>query len=212
MSLLSFIFLLKQCLFPFLSSSFSVFLPFLFPLLFFFPFFFFFLSSFPFSSLSFLSFPLFPFLFPFFPSRFFFSPSRFLVSGGAVCPPCPPIGYAPAHVVCQHQMCISNTSFAYLFWLANNRESAERFINKQRSQISHPCPGAFIENVDSCLGIFQWKVVPMSSGFLQKTDPKGRNVPVCLNMWVPPSTSFIQILCNIQRVSKMLQVEMCSFN
>ena len=45
----------------------------------------------------------------------------------------------------------------------------------------------FIENVDPCLGIFQWKVVvPMSIDFLQKTDPKGRNVPVCLNMWVPP--------------------------
>ena len=41
-------------------------------------------------------------------------------------------------------------------------------------------------NVDPCLGIFQWKVVPMSRDFLQTTDPKGRNVPVCLNMWVPP--------------------------
>ena len=65
-------------------------------------------------------------------------------------------------------------------------QSAERFTNKQRSQIGRPCPGAFIENVDPCLRIFQWKVVPMSRDFLQKTDPKGRNVPVCLNMWVPP--------------------------
>ena len=36
------------------------------------------------------------------------------------------------------------------------------------------------------IGICQWKVVPMSRDFLQKTDPKGWNVPVCLNMWVPP--------------------------
>ena len=75
-------------------------------------------------------------------------------------------------------------------------QSAERFINKQRSQIGHPCPGAFIENVDPCLGIFQWKVVPMSRDFLQKTDPKGRNVPVCLNMWVPPGTHSYCKMCS----------------
>ena len=26
-------------------------------------------------------------------------------------------------VVCHHQMCIFDTSFAYLFWLANNKKS-----------------------------------------------------------------------------------------
>ena len=26
------------------------------------------------------------------------------------------------YYVCCHQMCISNTSFAYLFWLANNKQ------------------------------------------------------------------------------------------
>ena len=106
MSLLSFIFLLKQCLFPFLSSSFSVFLPFLFPLLFFFPFlslfllFSFFLPFF-FSLLPFFSSFSFPFHLLSFP--IFFSPSRFLVSGGGgSLPPCPPIGYAPGLRQCMN--------------------------------------------------------------------------------------------------------------
>ena len=76
-------------LFPFLLFSF----PFL---SFFFPF------SFPFLSLFFLpfslfsSFPSFFFPFPLFPLPDFCSPSRFLVSGGAVCPPCPPLA-TPLH-------------------------------------------------------------------------------------------------------------------
>ena len=31
-------------------------------------------------------------------------------------------GTSTTHVVCRHQMRISNTSFAYLFWLANNKK------------------------------------------------------------------------------------------
>ena len=65
-------------------------------------------------------------------------------------------------------------------------QSAKRSINKHMSQIGHPCPGAFIENVDPCLEIFQWKVVPMSRDFLQKTNPFLQNIPVCLNIWPPP--------------------------
>ena len=73
----------------FLSFPFSLFLPlFLLPFLFSFSLFFL-----PFSLFS--SFPSFFFPFPLFPLPDFCSPSRFLVSGGAVCPPCPPIGYAP---------------------------------------------------------------------------------------------------------------------
>ena len=71
----------------FLSFPFSLFLPlFLFPFLF----------SFSLLPSLFSSFPSFFFPFPLFPLPDFCSPSRFLVSGGAVCPPCPPIGYAPA--------------------------------------------------------------------------------------------------------------------
>ena len=93
-SLLMFIFVLKQCSFPSLSSSFSLSFPFsfLFSL---------FLHFFPFSSSFSLFLPFFllsPFflflLFPFLPPLSLpdFSPSRFLVSGGqsASCPP----GYA----------------------------------------------------------------------------------------------------------------------
>ena len=74
----------------FLSFPFSLFLP-LFLFLFLFSFSLFFL---PFPLFS--SFPSFFFPFPLFPLPDFCSPSRFLVSGGAVCPPAPPIGYAPA--------------------------------------------------------------------------------------------------------------------
>ena len=82
--------------FPFPLSSLLFSFPFLF--LFFFPFSFSLSFSFslfflPFSLFS--SFPSFFFPFPLFPLPDFCSPSRFLVSGGAVCPPCPPIGYAP---------------------------------------------------------------------------------------------------------------------
>ena len=31
-------------------------------------------------------------------------------------------GYSIPYVVCCHRMCILNTSFACLFWLANNKE------------------------------------------------------------------------------------------
>ena len=31
-------------------------------------------------------------------------------------------GTSTTHVVCRHQMRIFNTSFAYLFWLANNKD------------------------------------------------------------------------------------------
>ena len=31
-------------------------------------------------------------------------------------------GTSSTHVVCRHQMCIFSTSFAYLFWLANNKK------------------------------------------------------------------------------------------
>ena len=75
----------------FLSFPFSLFLPlFLFPFLFSFSLFFL-----PFSLFSF--FPSFFFPFPLFPLPDFCSPSRFLVSGGAVCPPAPPLA-RPLHV------------------------------------------------------------------------------------------------------------------
>ena len=32
------------------------------------------------------------------------------------------LGTSVTHVVCRHQMCILITSFAYLFWLANNNK------------------------------------------------------------------------------------------
>ena len=32
------------------------------------------------------------------------------------------MGTSSTHVVCRHQMCIFNTSFSYLFWLANNQK------------------------------------------------------------------------------------------
>ena len=32
------------------------------------------------------------------------------------------MGISTTHVVCCHQMRIFNTSFAYLFWLANNKK------------------------------------------------------------------------------------------
>ena len=32
------------------------------------------------------------------------------------------MGTSTTHVVCRHQMGIFNTSFAYLFWMANNKE------------------------------------------------------------------------------------------
>ena len=33
------------------------------------------------------------------------------------------MGTSTTHVVCRHQMRIFNTSFAYLFWLANNKKN-----------------------------------------------------------------------------------------
>ena len=33
------------------------------------------------------------------------------------------MGTSTTHVVCYHQMCIFNTSFVYLFWLANNKKN-----------------------------------------------------------------------------------------
>ena len=34
------------------------------------------------------------------------------------------MGTSPTHVVCRHQTRILNTSFAYLFWLANNKKKS----------------------------------------------------------------------------------------
>ena len=85
----------------FLSFPFSLFLPpFLFPFLF----------SFSLLPSLFSSFPSFFFPFPLFPLPDFCSPSRFLVSGGAVCPPRPPIGYAPAYLLDYNKSCHSRNS------------------------------------------------------------------------------------------------------
>ena len=85
-------FLLKQCLLSFLSSFFSLFLPFLFPLLFF-PFLSLFSSFLPFfllfSSFLFLFSPLFPFLFLFLPFPIFSPLPDFWCPGGSL-PPLPP--------------------------------------------------------------------------------------------------------------------------
>ena len=79
MSLLLFIFLLKQCLFP---VSFLFFLSSLSPSLLLLPFPF--LSFTSFFLLSFLSFPLFPFLSPSFPSQFFLPIPIFSILGGSL--------------------------------------------------------------------------------------------------------------------------------
>ena len=87
-----FIFILKQCLFPFLSSSFSLSLRF--PL--FFPPFFSFPSLFPsLSRLSFLFFLCFPFLSLFFSFPLFSPFPIFSIGGGGSLPPAtpPPLGY-----------------------------------------------------------------------------------------------------------------------
>ena len=34
------------------------------------------------------------------------------------------MGTSTTHVVCRHQMRIFNTSFAYMFWLANNKKKS----------------------------------------------------------------------------------------
>ena len=46
--------------------------------------------------------------------------------------------------------------------------------------------GKFWKSDPYYLGIFSWKMGPMFRDFLQKTDPKLRHLPICLNMWVPP--------------------------
>ena len=40
-------------------------------------------------------------------------------------------GGTSIHMICRHQMLISNTSFAYLFWLANNKTKK---TNKQTNK------------------------------------------------------------------------------
>ena len=40
---------------------------------------------------------------------------------------------------------------------------------------------------DPLLRIFLTKMGPMSKDFCWKSNPFGRHIPVCLNMWVPPS-------------------------
>ena len=39
---------------------------------------------------------------------------------------------------------------------------------------------------DPLLRIFLTKMGPMSKDFCWKSNPFGRHIPVCLNMWVPP--------------------------
>ena len=42
---------------------------------------------------------------------------------------------------------------------------------------------------DPLLRIFLTKMGPMSKDFCWKSNPFGRHIPVCLNMWVPPPGS-----------------------
>ena len=44
----------------------------------------------------------------------------------------------------------------------------------------------FLWNGDPPLRIFLKKMGPMSKDFCWKSDPFGRHIPVCFNMWVPP--------------------------
>ena len=47
---------------------------------------------------------------------------------------------------------------------------------------------------DPLLRIFLSKMGPMSKDFCWKSNPFGRHIPVCLNMWVPPPPGYgIQI-------------------
>ena len=45
---------------------------------------------------------------------------------------------------------------------------------------------------DPLLRIFLTKMGPMSKDFIWKSNPFGRHIPVCLNMWVPPPRASAQ--------------------
>ena len=54
---------------------------------------------------------------------------------------------------------------------------------------------------DPLLRIFWTKMGPMSKDFCWKSNPFGRHIPVCLNMWVPPRVIFL--FCLAQRINGM---------
>ena len=47
---------------------------------------------------------------------------------------------------------------------------------------------------DPLLRIFLTKMGPMSKDFCWKSNPFGRHIPVCLNMWVPPPGDYKGII------------------
>ena len=51
---------------------------------------------------------------------------------------------------------------------------------------------------DPLLRIFLSKMGPMSKDFCWKSNPFGRHIPVCLNMWVPPGGKKF-LLCHEKR-------------
>ena len=48
---------------------------------------------------------------------------------------------------------------------------------------------------DPLLRIFLTKMGPMSKDFCWKSNPLGRHIPVCLNMWVPPPPRCCVLSC-----------------
>ena len=56
---------------------------------------------------------------------------------------------------------------------------------------------------DPLLRIFLTKMGPMSKDFCWKSNPFGRHIPVCLNMWVPPPPALFQSKLNFGEL-KML--------
>ena len=47
-------------------------------------------------------------------------------------------GTNTTHVVCRHRMRICNTSFAYLFWLANNKKVKYLFWLANNKKVKYP--------------------------------------------------------------------------
>ena len=79
------------------------------------------------------------------------------------------MGTSTTHVVCRHQVHIYNTSFAYLFWLANN------------NKVKYPefCMGYIDET--RCVGTDGHKYCPwgLSSPNAHICDPTAANEALC---------------------------------
>ena len=80
----------------------------------------------------------------------------------------------------------NNGWFNGFFEIFANRDPFLRVFLHQKGLILPFFFFAIFVKWDPLLRIFLTKMGPMSKDFCWKSNPFGRHIPVCLNMWVPP--------------------------